>query len=82
MTDNNDDALITTAHLHEAAYLVEKLLTDDQAGLSIDAIPRFIASSTFDPPMEKVALSYGILVGVLAVKMKNSERSIDDGNRI
>ena len=79
MTDKKAD-LITAEQLHDAAYLVAKQESWQDTGLAENAVEEFLGTSTFTPPMDEVAISYGILIGVMSVKAKDSERSDDNGN--
>jgi hypothetical protein len=74
------DILITQEHLHTAASLAAMMRDFEESGLEQDAVQEFIDDSEFHPPMEAISLAYGILVGVLAVKVKNSERNGDSGD--
>jgi len=76
----SDDIPITDEHLHSAASLAATMTNFEQSGLEENAVQEFIDDSEFHPPMDAVSLAYGILVGVLAVKVKNSERNGDSGD--
>jgi hypothetical protein len=49
------------------------------SGLEREAVEKFIDDSEFHPPMDALSLAYGILVGVLAVHVRDHERNGDNG---
>jgi hypothetical protein len=66
------DKLITEDHLHEAASLAAMMTSEERVDFEHDAIQNFIDGSTFHPPLDGMAIAYGIVIGRLAVKVRDS----------
>lgn len=68
------DDLITEEHLHEAASLVSMMSREDRVDFEYDAIQNFIDGSNFHPPLDGMSVAYGIVVGRLATKVRDSRK--------
>jgi hypothetical protein len=60
--------MLTADNLHDAADEVAAMNRTEEVGIPTIEAMKFNNDSAFHPPMDKVAIMYGIMIGIQAMK--------------